>query len=143
VGAHWEHIAVLVVRDRSEQTADFRLEGIDAPHLTAVLRPFVDKDAILCTDGGAGSIKRWPVIWVLSIAPSMSCKASPSLMGRSLFKMSTLMTVLKQWMGRFHGVTTKYLESYFGWRRMLERYRQCISPIACLREALGRTHRNS
>jgi hypothetical protein len=45
---------------------------------------------------------------------------------------------LKQWMGRFHGVATKYLENYLGWRRMLERYHQSISPTACLCEALGR-----
>ncbi|MEO5660594.1 MAG: IS1595 family transposase, partial [Polaromonas sp.] len=31
-----------------------------------------------------------------------------------------------------------YLESYLGWRRMLERYRKSISPTDCLREALGR-----
>jgi hypothetical protein len=24
---------------------------------------------------------------------------------------------LKQWMGRFHGVATKYLENYLDWRR--------------------------
>ncbi|MEC5214394.1 transposase-like protein [Polaromonas sp. CG_9.5] len=51
VGAKWEHIAVLVVRDRSGQTADFVLDKLDAPHIAAVLEPLIDKDAILCTDG--------------------------------------------------------------------------------------------
>ena len=41
-------------------------------------------------------------------------------------------------MRRFHGVATKYLESYLGWRRMLERYLKNISPATCLCEALGR-----
>lgn len=41
-------------------------------------------------------------------------------------------------MRRFHGVATKYLENYSGWRRLLERYRETITPLACLREALGR-----
>lgn len=27
---------------------------------------------------------------------------------------------LKSWMGRFHGVATKYLESYLGWFRFLD-----------------------
>ncbi|TXT35974.1 MAG: transposase [Comamonadaceae bacterium] len=45
---------------------------------------------------------------------------------------------LKQWMKRFHGVATKYLENYLGWRRMLERYRQSISAAVCLSEAVGR-----
>ena len=51
VGAYHERVAVLVVRDRSGQTADFRLENVDAVHITAVLRPLVDADAIVCTDG--------------------------------------------------------------------------------------------
>ena len=45
---------------------------------------------------------------------------------------------IKGWMRRFHGVALKYLESYFGWRRMLERYRNTLSTADCLREALGR-----
>ncbi len=44
---------------------------------------------------------------------------------------------LKNWMARFHGVATKYLANYLGWRRMLERYRQSILPAHCLQEALG------
>jgi hypothetical protein len=27
----------------------------------------------------------------------------------------------KQWLGRFNGVATKYLQSYLGWRRWLEK----------------------
>ena len=45
---------------------------------------------------------------------------------------------LKQWMHRCHAVATKYSENYLGCRRMIERYRQNISPAACLHEAVGR-----
>lgn len=44
---------------------------------------------------------------------------------------------LKGWMHRFHGVATKYLENYLGWRRMLERYKTAITPALCLAEAAG------
>ena len=40
--------------------------------------------------------------------------------------------------GQLHGVATKYLENYLGWRRMLERYHNSITPSICLDEALGR-----
>lgn len=50
-GTSPDQITVLVVRDRSGQTADFRLEKLDAPHVIAVLRPLIDPDAILCSDG--------------------------------------------------------------------------------------------
>jgi transposase-like protein len=138
VGAHWEHIAVLVVRERSGQTADFRLEGIDASHITAVLRPLVDKDAILCTDGAR-------VYQTVARALGLTHRAINVQQGiRAIDGAFHIQNVnaydsrLKQWMGRFHGVATKCLENYLGWRRMLERYRQGISPTTCLCEALGR-----
>ncbi|MDP2747139.1 MAG: IS1595 family transposase, partial [Pseudomonas sp.] len=43
------------------------------------------------------------------------------------------------WMTRFHGVATRYLPNYLGWRRMLERYQQRIQPAHCIQEAVGRT----
>ena len=45
---------------------------------------------------------------------------------------------LKNWIRRFHGVATKYLDNYLGWRRMLERYREDLSPALCISEAVGR-----
>ncbi|SCZ85908.1 hypothetical protein NSMM_460001 [Nitrosomonas mobilis] len=45
---------------------------------------------------------------------------------------------LKQRMKRFHGVATKYLENYLGWRRWLERWGGHNSPIIGLQAALGR-----
>ena len=50
-GTSPDQIAVLVVRDRSGETANFRLEKLDAPHVIAVLRPLIAPDALLCTDG--------------------------------------------------------------------------------------------
>lgn len=50
---------------------------------------------------------------------------------------------LKTWMRRFLGVTTKYLEHYIGWRRLLERYREAISPTLCLKEPAGRWTNNN
>ena len=138
VGAAWEHIAVLVVRDRSEQTADFRLQAIDAPHISAVLRPLVDKDAILCTDGAR-------VYQTVARNLSLTHRAINVAQGIRVLdgafhiqNVNAYDSRLKQWMQRFHGVATKYLENYLGWRRMLERYRQSLSPDICLQEALGR-----
>ena len=35
-------------------------------------------------------------------------------------------------MARFHGVATKYLENYLGWRRLLERLGPEITPAMSL-----------
>jgi transposase-like protein len=138
VGAYWERIAVLVVRDRSGQTADFRLHKIDASHITEVLRPLVDKDAILCTDGAIvyPAVARTLGLTHRAINVQQGIRVIDGAF--HIQNVNAYDSRLKQWMGRFHGVATKYLENYLGWRRMLERYRQSISPTACLCEALGR-----
>lgn len=46
---------------------------------------------------------------------------------------------LKSWMIPFHGVATKYLTNYLGWRRLLERYKAQLNPLICLGESLGYT----
>jgi transposase-like protein len=46
-------IPVLVARDRSGATADFLLEAVSKDCLSEVLKPRVNADAILCTDGSA------------------------------------------------------------------------------------------
>jgi hypothetical protein len=40
-------------------------------------------------------------------------------------------------MRRFHGVATRYLGNYFGWRRLIERHSRDISAADFLRAALG------
>ena len=137
-GQVWEHIAVLVVRDRSGRTADFPLERADTEHIAAVLRPLVEPDAILCTDGAA-------VYKAVSRTLGLSHRAINLQQGiRVLEGCFHLQNVnaydsrLKEWLRRFHGVATKYLVNYLGWRRLLERYRQNITPVNCLQEALGR-----
>jgi hypothetical protein len=108
------------------------------PHITAVLRPLVDKDAILRTDGAR-------VYQTVAREMGLTHRAINAQQGIRVIdgafhiqNVNAYDSRLKQWMGRFHGVATKYLENYLGWRRMLERYRQSISPTACLCEALGR-----
>jgi hypothetical protein len=42
----------------------------------------------------------------------------------------------KQWLGRFNGVATKYLQSYLGWRRWLEKDEDAVTPKNLLAAAL-------
>ena len=43
----------------------------------------------------------------------------------------------KQWLNRFNGVATKYLPSYLGWRRWLEKGEEIITPQTAFAAALG------
>lgn len=47
---------------------------------------------------------------------------------------------LKVWMIRFHGVATKYLPNYLGWRRCLERFGSILTPALFMSQAMGVTN---
>lgn len=137
-GTGADQIPVVVVRDRSGQTADFRLDKLDAVHVIAVLRPLIDRDAILCTDS-AGVYKafaRATGIMHRTINVQRGKRVVDEVF--HIQNVNAYDSRLKNWMRRFHGVATKYLDHYLGWRRLLERYRENISPIHCLQEATGR-----
>ena len=131
-----DQIPVLVVRDRSGATADFILKKLDAAHVSEALKPLVDPDACLCTDGAA-------VYKLFAKAEGIVHQAIAAHGPRAhgafhIQNVNAYDSRLKNWMIRFHGVATKYLANYLGWRRMLERYREGITPELCLFEAVRR-----
>lgn len=142
-GTSPDQVAVLVIRDRSGQTADFRLEKLDAPHIIAVLRPLIEPDAILCSDGANvyKTFAREAGIAHRPINVQQGIRVVDGVF--HIQNVNAYDSRLKTWMRRFHGVATKYLEHYLGWRRLLERYRETISPALCLNEAVGRWGPNS
>jgi len=133
-----DQIPVLVVRDRAGHTADFQLKKLDAAHVSAVLKPLVDEKSVLCTDGAA-------VYAAFARTSGITHKVVYAKPGRRVQEaafhiqnVNAYHSRLKRWMVRFHGVATKYLVNYLGWRRMLERYAKRIQPEFCLQEAVGR-----
>ena len=44
---------------------------------------------------------------------------------------------MKEWLGRFHGVATKNLPNYLGWRRTLEAMGQDANAAAMIIGAIG------
>jgi transposase-like protein len=137
-GTGADQIPVLVVRDREGHTADFQLEKLDGIHVSAVLKPLVDKAAVLCTDGAAvyAAFARSTGITHKVVHARSGLRVQEAAF--HIQNVNAYHSRLKGWMLRFHGVATKYLVNYLGWRRMLERYRQAIQPSHCLQEAVGR-----
>ena len=136
-GTSDDQIPVLVVRDRHKSTATIILDKIDASHIGAALTPLIDKDAVLCTDGAAvySAFCR-----VSGIKHEVIKSKGPRARGAfHIQNVNAFDSRLKEWMKRFHGVATKYLGNYLGWRRMLERYQAGIKPDICLFEAIGRS----
>ncbi|WP_143001967.1 IS1595 family transposase, partial [Nitrosomonas mobilis] len=128
-GTGKDQVPVLVVRDRSGATADFMLNALDKKTIEPPLRAILAKDAIFCSDGAA--VYR-------SVAHSLGITHRPVNLSAGIRVIAGVYHIqnvnaydsrLKQWMKRFHGVATKYLENYLGWRRWLERWGGHNSPI--------------
>jgi Transposase and inactivated derivatives len=134
-GTSDDQIPVLVVRDRHKATADFILKKIDKRQIEEVLSPLIDKDAILCTDGAAvysSFAKKTGIKHEIIYSKGPHARGAFHIQNVNAYD-----SRLKEWMRRFHGVATKYLKNYLGWRRMLERYQKSIQPEQCLYEAVG------
>ena len=137
-GTSQDQVPVLVVRDRSGATADFKLTAANTENIKPHLGALLAKDAILCSDGS-------PVY--RSVASQLGITHRPVNLAAGIRVIAGVYHIqnvnaydsrLKQWMRRFHGVATKYLENYLGWRRGLERWGERNSPIIGLHAALGR-----
>lgn len=137
-GTGKDQVPVLVVRDRTGATADFKLDADNAEAIKIPLGALLAKDAILCSDGS-------PIYKAVSRALKITHRPINLAAGiRVIANVYHIQNVnaydsrLKVWMQRFHGVATKYLENYLGWRRWLERFGKHNSPQIGLLAALGR-----
>lgn len=137
-GTSSEQIPVLILRDRQGATADFRLNGLSADAIGPPLRAVLAPDAVLCTDG-ASAYKVLAKRHHLAHRPVNLAAGIRVLAGvYHIQNVNAYDSRLKQWMNRFHGVATHYLENYLGWRRLLERFGTTLNPELCLTAALGR-----
>jgi transposase-like protein len=136
-GTSQDQVPVLVIRDRSGATTDFKLSADQADQIAPCMGPLLAKDAILCTDGSQV---------FKAVARKLAITHRPVNLAAGIRVIANVYHVqnvnaydsrLKQWMARFHGVATKYLENYLGWRRLLERLNLNITPALVLHEAWG------
>jgi transposase-like protein len=132
-----EQICVLVARDRSGQTLDFVTGNgpLTKTRLSAALKPVLDSDALLVSDAN-------PSYTAFCHDEGFSHEIVNLSQGQRVNGAYHVQNVnayhnrLKQWLERFHGVATKYLPNYLGWRRAFEQYRQ-LAPETLLNAALG------
>lgn len=136
-GLSEEQTPVLICRDRAGNTADFMLEKADKEHIGAVLKPLLAADVILCTDGAKS---------LAAVAKEMGITHRPVNLAAGQRVVAGVYHVqnvnaydsrLKEWMRRFHGVATRYLGNYLGWRRLIERHDRDMSSADFLRAVLG------
>ena len=113
-------VPVLVARDRQKQTFDERLESTTGEALYQLLKTHIDKDAVICSDGfrAYGVLARKLGVKRKSINLSKGIRVVEKAF--HIQNVNSYHSRLHNWMYRFCGVATKYLNNYLGWFRFLE-----------------------
>lgn len=139
-----EQVPVLVANQRGTRTTlNALLEGLDAAHLTAALRPALGADAVLSSDGNAGY---GVAARALGIEAGSFVARYHGPGGTGVWHVQNVNAYhhrLKDWMLRFHGVATKYLPNYLGWRQLLDRFHDAVTPQQFLFHALRKDYINA
>jgi len=120
-GLSKEQVPVLVARDRAGATADFILADDSKDHVVAALKPILAADAILCTDASGMLAAAARQIGIAHRPVNVSAGRRVVAGVYHIQNVNAYDSRLKNWMRRFHGVATKYLGSYLGWFRTLDR----------------------
>ncbi len=136
-GLSKEQIPVLVARDRSGVTIDAVLPKLDRASVTGVLEGVVTPDNQLCCDGGkaiVGFARKGQIPCCILPSPGGPMRDAPNL---HINNVNGYHGRLKEWLRPFHGVATKYLGNYLGWRRTLEALGAGAEHSAWLQSAVG------
>ncbi|HZX26000.1 MAG TPA: IS1595 family transposase [Telluria sp.] len=136
-GISSEQVCVLVARDRTGQTLDF-VTGkgpVTKAQLIQCLPRVIDKDVLLVTDSHA-SYRFFAQDLEISHR-AVNLRAGVRVKGAiHIQNVNAYHSRFRAWIYRFHGVATRYLPSYLGWRWILDAKRvRCAEAL--LRSAVG------
>ena len=136
-GLFFESIPIFVARDRQGATLDAVLANVDAASVALALDGVVTPDNRLICDGGKAilAFARKAKIPV-HVVPAPG-KPSPEAPDIHINNVNAYHGRLKEWMRRFHGVATKNLPNYLGWRRTLEALGDDATPRKWINAAFG------
>lgn len=134
-------VCVLVARDRSGQTLDAitGLGSVSRQQLLEYLRPHLDADCLLVSDGNASYHAFAQEAGISHKAINVSIGRRVRREGNAAYHVQHVNAYhgrLRQWMVRFHGVATKYLANYLAWFRGLDTHRR-DTPQKMLFAAVG------
>ena len=132
-----EQVCIVVARDRTGQTLDFVAGkgALTQAQLHRCLLPMIDQDILLVTDGHAAyrAFAREAGISHQAI----NLRAGIRVQGAAhVQNVNAYHSRLRGWLRPFHGVATRYLPNYLGWRWILDAGR-IRSPETLLKASMG------
>ena len=127
-GISAEQIPVLVARDRQGATTDAVLPKLNRVSITAALGGIVTSANEFCCDGGSAIVAFARKAGIPTHILPMPGKPNPQAADVHINNVNAYHSRLKEWLRPFHGVATKNLPNYLGWRRALEALGQKVRP---------------
>ncbi|WP_139142941.1 IS1595 family transposase, partial [Janthinobacterium sp. HH106] len=132
-----EQVCILVARDRTGQTLDFVTGkgALTKAQVRHYLLPMIDKDILLLTDSHAAYRAFAKEAGISHQA--VNVRAGIRVQGAAhVQNVNAYHSRLRAWLRPFHGVATRYLPNYLGWRWILDAGR-IRSPETLLKATLG------
>ena len=136
-GLSAEQIPVIVARDRHGATTDAVLPKLNRVSIAAALDGVVTPANQFCCDGGTAIVAFARRAGIAAHVLPMPGKPNPKAPDFHLNNVNAYHGRLKEWLRRFHGVATKNLPNYLGWRRTLEALGQNATAAAMILGAMG------
>ena len=132
-----EQIPVVVARDRRGATFDAVLPSLDAASLSKALRDLIPPATDFCCDGGK-EIKAFAKQANLKVhVPPERAAGKLDEPQFHIDNVRAYQARCKEWMRRFHGVSTENLPLYLRWYRILETAPDRPSPATLITAAVG------
>ena len=129
-----EQVPVLVAADRSGMTVSAVLPAVNADTLQSAIEPVVDDDIVLVTDGH----RAYPPCAAALGVRHEALNLSGGERVRDAFHIQTVNnrhSQLKDFLRRYRGVATRYLDNYLRWFQRLQL--ENASPRACRATAIA------
>ena len=136
-GLSAEQIPIIVARDRHGATTDAVLARLNRLSIAAALGGVVTKANAFCCDGGSAIVAFARRAEIAAHVLPRPGKPDPLGPDYHLNNVNAYHGRLKEWLRRFHGVATKNLPNYLGWRRALEALGQSVSAASIILGAMG------
>ena len=136
-GLSTEQIPIIVARDRHGATTDAVLPRLTHASIAAALDGVITKANAFCCDGGSAIVAFARRAEIAAHVLPRPGKPHPLAPDYHLNNVNAYHGRLKEWLRRFHGVATKNLPNYLGWRRALEALGTSASAAAIILGAIG------
>jgi len=132
------HVCLLFCRNRHGDTREFVVRGLSSSVLSSVLKPVLAFDILFCFDKNSEYLefsKEHNIRYGYIDSKDGFFQKKRII---HLHNVNIYYKILKEWISRFNGVASKYLDNYLAWFRILENTNMGMLPQDMLKISSSR-----